>query len=142
MKQVHTNVSQRTRQVQNVCRDRLDLLRSRVSLLTGKDRLLLTMYLEKGNTFRQMARLAGVNETSIARRIRKLTKRLTDSRYITYLRNRDRFTKTQFAIAKDRFLTGMTIKEIAQKYQLTRYSVRKSLEHIREISASIRQSSA
>ena len=46
--------------------DRIDLLRARVDILTGRDKALMTMYLENGNTFRQMARIAGVNETTIA----------------------------------------------------------------------------
>ena len=69
MKRIHTKISERTLKDKNEYRDRIDLLRSRVNLLTGKDKLLMTMYLENSNSFRQMARLAGVNETRIARRI-------------------------------------------------------------------------
>jgi predicted DNA-binding protein YlxM (UPF0122 family) len=142
MKAVHANVSQHTRRAENACRDKIDLLRSRMSLLTGKDRLLLTMYLDKGNSFRQIARLAGVNDSIIARRIRKLIKRLTDSQYITCLRNRNRFTEAELAIAKERFMTGLSIEKIAQKYQLTHYRVDRILEHIQEISTTIRQDPA
>lgn len=142
MKAIHANVSQHTLPAENACRDKIDLLRSRMSLLTGKDRLLLTMYLDKGNSFRQIARLAGVSDTIIARRIRKLIKRLTDTQYITCLRNRNRFSEAELAIAKDRFLTGLSIEKIAQKHQLTHYRVHRTLEHIREISTTIRQDPA
>jgi len=60
-------IPERTLKAQNEYRDRIDLLRSRVNLLTGKDRLLMTMYLENSNSFRQMARLAGVNESRTKR---------------------------------------------------------------------------
>jgi hypothetical protein len=139
MKGLHAQVSQDTRRVQIACRDKIDVLRSRVKLLTGRDRLLLTMYLDKGNSFREMARLAGVNETIIARRVRKMMKRLIDGPYITCLRNHDRFTGTEMAIAKDRFLTGLAIRKIARRRHLTYYCVRKTLKHIERIITTVKQ---
>ena len=117
----------------NEYRDRLDLLRSRVNLLTGKDKLLMTMYLENSNSFRQMARLAGVNETRIARRIHKVTKRLIDGEYITCLRNRKKFSKTEMAIAKDYFLLGLSMKKIAGKRRRSYYRVRETLKKIQRL---------
>ncbi|MHC4266422.1 MAG: hypothetical protein ACYSUK_10890 [Planctomycetota bacterium] len=35
--------------------ERINLLRSRVEMLKGKDKALLKMYLDNGNTFRQIA---------------------------------------------------------------------------------------
>ncbi|MFH1369932.1 MAG: hypothetical protein ABII09_01390 [Planctomycetota bacterium] len=52
--------------------DRIDLLRCRAELLTGRDRALVQMYLDNAGTFSQMARLAGVNEANVARRIHKV----------------------------------------------------------------------
>jgi len=117
----------------NEYRDRIDLLRSRVNLLTGKDKLLMTMYLENSNSFRQMARLAGVNETRIARRIHKVTKRLIDGEYITCLRNRNKFTKTEMAIAKDYFLLGLSMKKIAGRRRRSYYRVRETLKKIQRL---------
>jgi len=102
-------------------------------LLVGKDKLLMTMYLENGNSFRQIARLAGVSETSIARRIRKITKRLIDGEYILCLRNRDKFTRAEIAIAKDYFLLEMSIKKIAAERHQSYYSVYETLKKIRRI---------
>ena len=115
MKRFNANIPQSNFTVLDTYRDRIDLLRSRVSLLTGKDRLLMTMYLENGNTFRQMARLADVNEASIARRIYKVTKRLIDGEYITCLKNRDKFTGSEMAVAKDYFLLGLSQRKISIK---------------------------
>jgi predicted DNA-binding protein YlxM (UPF0122 family) len=123
-------------------RGKIDLLRSRVELLTGKDKLLLTMYLDKGNSFRQMAQLAGVNETIIARRIRKLMKRLTDGQYVTCLGNASKFTEAQIAIAKDYFLLGLSMKRIARKRRRTYYYIRQNLKRIQEIIATIRRDPA
>jgi len=139
MKKMHSNLSQITLKAKKEYRTRIDLLRSRVNLLTGKDRLLMTMYLEYGNSFRQIARLAGVNDTIIARRIRKLIKRLIDGEYITCLRNRNKFTKTEMAIAKDYFLMGLSMKKIAAKQRLTYYRVRETLKKIQRVISAIRQ---
>ena len=126
-------ISERTLKAQNEYRDRIDLLRSRVNLLTGKDKLLMTMYLENSNSFRQMARLAGVNESSIARKIHRVTKRLIDGEYITCLRNQDKFSKTEMAIAKDYFLLGLSMKKIAGKRRRSYYRVRETLKKIQRL---------
>ena len=82
-------------------KDRIDLIRSRAELLTGRDRALIQMYLDNTGTFRQMARLAGVNEANVARRIHKLVRRLLDGQYITCLHYRDKFTEEQIEMARD-----------------------------------------
>ncbi len=133
MQTIHTNVSQDTSAAKTICRDRIDLLRSRVNLLSGKDRLLMTMYLKNGNSFRQMARLAGVNEASIARRIHKITKRLIDGEYITCIRNRDKFARAELVVAKDYFLLGLSQKKIAAKRNYSLYSIRKTLSKIQQL---------
>jgi predicted DNA-binding protein YlxM (UPF0122 family) len=116
-------------------RDRIDLLRSRVGLLSGEDRMLMTMYIENGNSFRQMARLAGVNEARIARRIHKVTERLMNGEYITCLRGHGKFSKGELDIAKDYLLTGLSMKKIAKRRDTTYYCVRKVLKKIQAIIA-------
>jgi predicted DNA-binding protein YlxM (UPF0122 family) len=133
MNKVHENIPQSSVKARAEYRDRIDLLRSRVGLLTGKDKMLMTMYMENGNSFRQMARLSGVNEASIARRIHKVTKRLINGEYITCLRNRDRFDRGELDIAKDYFLAGLSMKKIAKKRDSTYYCVRKALKKIQGI---------
>jgi len=133
MEAIHSNISEGTLKTKNEYRDRIDLLRSRVNLLTGQDRLLMTMYLENGNSFRQMARLAGVNEANIARRIHKVTKRLIDGEYITCLRNRDKLTDVELAIAKSYFLTGLSIRKISAKKHTTYYRIRETLKKVQRI---------
>jgi len=133
MQIIHTNNAENSSTGKNTYRDRIELLRSRVGLLTGKDRLLMTMYLENGNTFRQMARLAGVNESNIARRIHRITKRLIDGEYIMCLRNRDKFTSAEMAIAKDYFLRGLPQRRIASKRNCSFHHVIKTLRRIHEL---------
>jgi len=133
MKTIHANISQTAAEARNSYRSRIELLRSRAELLIGRDKLLMTMYLDNGNTFRQMALLAGTSEASIARRIRRVTRRLIDGEYITCIRNRDRFTKGEMAVAKDYFLLGLSIRKIAAKRQCSFYRIRKHLKKIQRL---------
>ena len=133
MRKIHANISQEQSKARDKYRDRMDMLRRRVSLLVGEDRLLMTMYIENGNSFRQMAHLAGINEACIARRIRRIAKRLIDGEYIACLRSRDKSNKAEMAIAKDYFLTGLSIKKIAGKRGVTYYHVREIIKRVRRL---------
>jgi predicted DNA-binding protein YlxM (UPF0122 family) len=130
MKKVHENFPENRAKIRKEYRDRIDLLISRISLLDGKDKLLMTMYIDNGNSYRQMARLTGVNESNIARRIHSVTNRLMNGEYITCLRNREKFKKNELDIAREYFLEGQSIKKIAQRYNSTYYSMRKTIKKI------------
>jgi len=133
MKRIHSNTPESAAAIKKAERDKIELLRRRIPLLDGKDKVLMTMHLENGNSFRQISRLTGVNQASIARRIHKITKRLIEGEYITCLRNRDKFTKKELEVAKDYFLSGMSIKKIAMKRGWTYYRVRKVTGRIKAV---------
>ena len=133
MKTIHSNISQNNLDNKKKNRAQIDLLRSRLNHLDGKDRLLMTVYLENGNNTFQISRLTGMCRTSIARRINILTMRLLDGRYIDCLRNRRKFNKHQMAIAKDYFLTGLSIKKITLKRKRSRYRVTETIKKIKSI---------
>ena len=113
--------------------DRIDLLRCRAGLLTGKDGALVQMYLNGTGTLNQMARLAGVNEANVARRIHKLVRRLLDGQYIICLHNRGKFTQEQIGMARDYFVDGLPMKEIADRHETTYYEVRKTMRQIQRL---------
>lgn len=138
MKNIRADVAQSALKAKSECRDRIELLRSRIGLLGGKDRLLMTMYLNNGNTFYQIAKLAGVNETTVARRVRRITKRLIDGEYITCLRNRRKFTRAEIDVARDYFLAGLSIKKIAEKRSTSIYGVRQTLKKVRSCEKIVR----
>jgi len=133
MKNVHENIPEDNAEAERGHRDRIGLLRSRVGLLTGEDRVLMTMYIENGNSFRQMARLVGVDEARIARRIHKVAERLINGEYIMCLRNQDRFESGEMDIARDYFLLGLSMKKIARRRGTTCYCVRKTLKKIQRV---------
>ncbi|MGD0551848.1 MAG: hypothetical protein ABSB25_04270 [Sedimentisphaerales bacterium] len=115
--------------------DRIDLLRCRAGLLTGKDGALVQMYLNGTGTLSQMARLAGVNEANVARRVHKLVRRLLDGQYITCLRSRDKFSDKQIEMARDYFVDGLTMREIADRHKATYYEVRKTMKKIQRLTS-------
>jgi predicted DNA-binding protein YlxM (UPF0122 family) len=133
MKTIHSNISQTNLDNKKKNRAQIDLLRSRLHLLDKDDRLLMTVYLENGNNTRQISRLTGLSRTSIARRINILTTRLLSGGFITCLRNRRKFNKHQMAIARDYFLTGLSVKKIASKRRCSRYRVTETIKKIKSI---------
>ncbi|MBW8002515.1 MAG: transposase family protein [Planctomycetes bacterium] len=133
MRRLNPNISPDQLKAKSSYRGKIETLRNRVSLLVGTDRLIMTMHLSNGNSYRQLARLIGVNEANIARRIRKITERLIEGEYIECLKNRDKLTKTQMAIARDYFLTGLSQKAIAAKRHTSFYNARETILKIKQI---------
>lgn len=129
----HLSNSQNVAKYRNTAdeRDLAGLLQTRAHLLTGQDRALLTMYLDHGDNFCQMARLAGLCATSIARRIRRIVERLIDETYPVCLRHRGQFSDLELAIAKDYFVRGFSMTRISQARNITYYCVRKTVQKAR-----------
>ncbi|RKY09985.1 MAG: hypothetical protein DRP66_00825 [Planctomycetota bacterium] len=111
--------------------EEVQLLQRRADILSAGDRALVMMYLEKGSCFSDIARVAGLNEANVARRIHKLIGRLLDGKYITCLRHRTVLGKLNLAIAKDRLIEGLSVRQIAAKRRTTVYRVRRGLLKIR-----------
>ena len=111
---------------------RIEVLRSRAGLLKGRDRYLMEMYLDNANTFRQMARLSGVNEANVARRIHKLVRRLLDGQFITCLRASTNLTDAEKEMARAYLVEGTPMREIAKKYGTSYYAVRTLIKKIQE----------
>jgi predicted DNA-binding protein YlxM (UPF0122 family) len=111
--------------------DRLDVIRTRARLLAGRDRVLMKMYLDNGNSFGQIAKIAGVSESSISRKITRLTKRLVDNEYILCRKYRQHFDKEEMVVAKDYFVRGKSQQAIARGRGVSVYRIRKILSKIR-----------
>ena len=124
MKMAHGNLPESVVRGRRQRRGRVELLQSRVELLSGMDKVIMTMYLVNGNSFRQIAQLMGVNESNVSRRICRLIKRISDGGYITCLRNRERFSQSELDIAREYFLLGWSMKRIARERAMTYYRVR------------------
>ncbi|MHC4726937.1 MAG: hypothetical protein ACYS17_06860 [Planctomycetota bacterium] len=133
MKTIHKNVPQNNLENKNNNRARIEVLRNRLDLLDGKDKLLMTLYIEDGYSIFKISRMTDQCETSIARRINRLTKKLLEGRYITCLRYRNKFSRYQMAIAKDYFLRDLSMREIKKKRSRSFYHVRYTILKIKSI---------
>lgn len=117
--------------------DRIDVIRSRARLLVGRDRAIMIMYLERGNSIAQIARVAGVTEAVISRRVRRLMGRLIDNDFIVCLRHKKLFNRMELNVAKDFYLVGLSQSTIAVERDISVYRVRKVLAKIRAFKKSI-----
>ena len=131
MKKIYTNISDAAMQSWKNQREQFDLVRERISLLDGREKIIMTMYLEKGNSIRQIARLMGVNEMKISRKIQKLTHTLSDGVFIKCLKKADMLSKHEMSIARDYFLNGHSIRHIANKHNWSFYRARQKLQEIK-----------
>ena len=111
-------------------REQVDVLRGRIELLEGKDRAMMEMYLEQGNSLKQIAELLGVNATSLARRIRKLSDRLTRGTYLQCRRHEGLFSEAELSLAKDYFLRGVNMRRIARNRKMRYHKVREKIRRI------------
>jgi transposase-like protein len=120
-------------------RDQAERIWTRADLLGNEDRTLLRLHLDHGSSYRQIARLMGVRPTTVARRIRRITKRLLDDTYPACRRHRTCFSPLQLAVIRDFFARGMTMRNISRKHHITYYRVRSTVLAAQQFAASIRQ---
>ena len=130
MKKINNIQSADTHYSKNPQAEHKDLLRHRKDLLDGQDKVFMTMYLDNGNSFRQISRLLGVSETTIGRRIEKLTKQLTGESFYIYRQYRKKMDKRQKQFARDYFLMGLSLRQIAHKHSCSFYLVKKTMSKI------------
>lgn len=120
-------------------REAVEALRTRAHLLAGKDRALLEMYLEHGNSLRQIGRLMGLTHVNVGRRIRRILGRLTDDTYEICLGNHDDFNGCELTLIKDYFIRGLPAQRISRNRGITLYRVNTTLQRARRYAASKRR---
>jgi hypothetical protein len=133
MREARKKTSRRKPPSRDWHRKSADILRNRLDLLDGDDKVLMRMYVEAGSSFRQMARLAGVNEVTVARRIRSTTRRLVNGQYLNCLRHREKLTAIELDIAKDYYLKALPMKGISARRGWTYYRTQRTICKIRRL---------
>src|SRR4030042_994177 len=133
MNKINTNIPHEMFLTKNQHRADIDLLRRRICLLDGKDKLIMSMYLDNGNSFRQISRLLGVCEATISRKIHRLTRHLTGQQFQIYRKNLEKFNERQKDIARDYFLMGLSMRQIASKRQCSYYRTQKTRAQIQHL---------
>ena len=139
MGNIYTDVAEQALRGKSQRRDGIELLCRRVGLLVGMDRVLMTMRLRNGTSFRQIAKLTGISAASVARKINRLTRRLLGGEYIICLRNREMFSDLEIDIARDYFLADLSVREIADRYRMSKYNIQKTVRKIERLVAVIKE---
>ena len=119
-----------------VLRDAMDQLKPLADLLLGEDKTLVMMYIETGCSFQQLARLTGLNRSSVGRRIRRITRRLSDPTYTLCLGRRRSFSDLEMAVIRDHFIRGLSLIRICRDHDLCYYRARVIVEKARQIARS------
>lgn len=112
-------------------REVTEMLHARLEWLDTEDRVLLKTYLEAGSSFDEIARLAGMNRSSVCRRIHRLLRRLHDDTYARCEADRMSFDESKLAVIRDRFVRGLSVKRICRDHHLSYYRVRVILQKAR-----------
>lgn len=112
-------------------RNRIEPLRNRLFLLTGQNKVIMSLYLENRISYRQIALLLGISPSSILRRIKKIANAM--ELYVLCLKNREQFTFEELSIAEDYFLKMLSIRQIAIRKKKSFYYMREKIEEIQQI---------
>jgi len=118
-------------------RDTMELLRGRIDLLTGTDRTLVMMYLEHGNSIHQIAELAGLQTSTVGRRIHKIVERLRDQTFLLCLKQQDSFSELELAIVKDHFVLGLSATRISRNRNVSYYRARAAIHKARQLTSAL-----
>jgi len=117
-------------------RDAADRLKPLTDLLVGDDKTLLLMYLRAGCSYQQLARLTGMNRSSVGRRIRRTIRRLSDPTCVLCLEGDWGFSDLEMAVIRDHFIHGVSIRRICKDHNLCYYRARTIVEKARQVALS------
>jgi len=120
-------------------REIIEVLRMRIHLLSGDDRALLEMRLDHGNSFREIARLMGVNHRSVSRRLQRIMRRLSDDTYEVCLGHREDFSGRELAMIKDHLVCGRSMPWVSRSHGVTLYRVKSTIDKARRCARSARR---
>jgi DNA-directed RNA polymerase specialized sigma24 family protein len=98
--------------------------------LSAEHKAFLAIVLRHGGTFEQVARLRGEHASTVSRRFHRLLSRLTDRGRVPRCRPMA-LSPLEKAVLAEYYLCGRPQTVIAEKFSISRYRVRKTLDRIR-----------
>jgi predicted DNA-binding protein YlxM (UPF0122 family) len=107
------------------------ILRERLNYLHGRDKIIMSMYLINGISYRQIALLLKINQGTIFRIIKKTIHKLTEGVFAACIEKKEKFSSNEISIAKDYFVNDLSIRQIANKYNTSFYNIREQLNEIK-----------
>jgi len=117
---------QKRRMLEN--RGDVDIIRMRAeAVYTGRRLAIMSLYFGRGATCREIGALIGRSEGQTWRIITDLVEKLSDSRCVTFIRNREKFTPEETALISTYLFEGLSLQKTAMKHKCTAHRVRSAL---------------
>jgi hypothetical protein len=107
-------------------------LMGRIDFLADQEKAFVRLFMNSQN-FRTIAKSAAVSEATIARRLKKIARRISNNNFITALTQSNGTSADETEAIKDHFLNGTNIKTITKKTGLSRYKVNKTINQMRNL---------
>lgn len=111
----------------------VETLRTRLGYLSGEEKCLVMMVIDKGLTFSHIARISRQNPSTIAKRFHRIRKLLLDGEYFYCLVNQNCFEAMEMKVIYEFFIQRKPLDRIACKHEITVYRVRKIIQKARLI---------
>lgn len=112
--------------------DIFEAFTTRVEILSAEQVTLVRFFRNTPN-YRVIAKMAGVNEATIARRLKKIARHICRDNFPAALSKNSNLTPEEMEILKDHFVNGLSIRTIAKNKNLSFYSVRKTIRQMRNL---------
>ena len=97
---------------------------ARIDILPTRQKAFVRLFMSE-QKFRTLAKAAGVNEANIARKLKKIAKKLSSDNFAAVLSQNQPMKKME--IMRDYFLEDTPMIKISEKRNMTYYAVRKLL---------------
>ncbi len=104
----------------------IEKIPGRVELLNDKDRAFINLFLAS-QSFRNIAAAAQVHEATVARRIKKIVKRISDNDFIIAISDRT-LTPLERKVLREHCIDGLPMNRIAEKNKISYCQVRKLIK--------------
>jgi transposase-like protein len=130
MQSIHSNVIA-DKEKQFDMRGMFEQLSEKVDLLEGRDKIIMTMYLEQKISMTEIAKLVGITAGNMTRRIKRIARRLILAE--ACFKNRHLFTPKELEIISEYLLRGSSLKETAENCCCTYYLARKASKKVKII---------
>jgi DNA-directed RNA polymerase specialized sigma subunit len=108
-----------------------DLVLGRAKQLDKQKKALLRIILDQGGTYHQVARLSGEHASTVSRRFRAIMRRLRSRPLFAANADLNNLTPLEKNILIESFVYGTGQEQIAEKLGVSRYRVRKALDHFK-----------
>jgi len=134
MQLIHPNTVSNDRRRLDI-RSSIEQLAEKIDLLEGRDKVIMTMYLDQGFSMSEIARLVGISASSMTRRIKKIARRLVLAEVC--FNNRYIFETRELEVICYHLLRGVSLKKSASRCGCSYYLARKAYKKVKYLKKQI-----